>query len=136
MGRRSSIREALALWVLVAGCYDEQAIELSVQRSDPSLQLGVKACRADDVTSDEHCKPRGANEGYIFQGTTALTRSVHIVISDESDQVLLKLSDGANTECGVITIGDELVHYDVTVGATGFDWTCEGACAPSAGCTY
>jgi hypothetical protein len=121
---------------MIGGCYTEQSIELSVQRTDPSLQLGVKVCRADQVTTDEECRPRGNNEGFIFAGTTATETSVHVVIDDDSAQVLLKLFDGTRTECGVITVGDGLIRYDITVTAASLDWTCDGACAPSAGCVY
>jgi len=125
------------LSLLAAGCYTEQAIELSVHRTDPSFQLAVKVCRADQVATDEHCTPSGHNQGFVFpDGATATTTSVHVVIEDESSQVLLKMFDGTRTQCGVVTVGDELVRYDVTVTASSLDWVCDGACLPSAGCTY
>jgi hypothetical protein len=138
MERPLSIRDAFALFglVLATGCYDEQVIELDVRRTDPNLSLAAKVCRADQVTEDEHCKPSGDAAGSLFSGTSELRTSVHIVISDDSDEVLLKLFDGDHTQCGVITIADELLRYDVTVTATNLDWICDGACVPSAGCTY
>lgn len=135
MERRSSIHRALVALVIIGGCYDEQAIELEVHRAEVGLQVGVKVCPDDEVATSVRCKP--TTNPFIFPpGSTELTWPVHIVLSDESDRVMLKVSVGAIWQCGVITVGEQLLHYDVTVTGTTLDWTCDGACEPSAGCAF
>ena len=124
-----SIRSAL-VFVVLAGCYDEQSIEIAATRDTIARNLGVVVCAADGSA----CKP-SRSASFVFSGN-ALGTEVHIVVGDDLDAVMLKLgNDGGVDKCGVIRIPSGVVHYDVAVTEFDVTWACElPACEPFTPC--
>jgi hypothetical protein len=126
-----SIRAISALAIVLAGCFDEQSIELAVTRDSTTRNLGVRVC-ADDGTA---CKPEDGSEN-VFSGS-GLETEVHIVVSDDRDVVLVKLqgTEGAAV-CNIVTIQSELLHYEVSVSDSGVSWPCATACELQPTCSF
>lgn len=133
MGSSSAIRSLGAL--LLAGCYAQADLELTVVRPDDDAHLTVRVC--DPSSLDCSAAPLSVFDPVADDGR--VERLVSIFVDDGSSAILVDLEAShpvAFRTCYQVELGDGTVARRVELGASP-PWTCPdgGACeAPQATC--
>jgi hypothetical protein len=111
-GRRSPFLSI----ALVASCYAEPDLEITVIRTD-AVNISIEVCR------DGHCKG-----GDVFPAGPETQRSVFVFVDDDIADVMLVLDRNSPSfhGCVAIELGGERLQRTLTIGATATAtlWSC------------